>query len=130
MEGWDEALHEIGRLSFSTVLSPENAAALLKSVEDLPVLIVAGAEDALVSLKSAQAMSSKLVNSVSLFLYVFVISSENFRWFELSESLYHPNKVAAYVSIVIFLAKNRVVIHNTNQPSTIADYIFFYMNTC
>ncbi|KAJ0971260.1 hypothetical protein J5N97_019219 [Dioscorea zingiberensis] len=63
VEGWDEALHEIGRLSFATVLSPENAAALLKSVEDLPVLIVAGAEDALVSLKSAQAMASKLVNS-------------------------------------------------------------------
>ncbi|KAH7686614.1 Prolyl aminopeptidase protein [Dioscorea alata] len=63
VEGWDEALHEIGRLSFSTVLSPENGASLLRSVEDLPVLIVAGAEDALVSLKSAQAMSSKLVNS-------------------------------------------------------------------
>lgn len=63
VEGWDEALHEIGRLSYATVLSPQNAAALLKSVEDLPVLVVAGAEDALVSLKSAQAMASKLVNS-------------------------------------------------------------------
>jgi hypothetical protein len=34
-------------------------------VEDLPVLVVAGSEDALVSVKSAQAMASKLVNSVS-----------------------------------------------------------------
>eukprot|EP00268_Persea_americana_P039340 TRINITY_DN38943_c0_g1_i2.p1 TRINITY_DN38943_c0_g1~~TRINITY_DN38943_c0_g1_i2.p1 ORF type:complete len:656 (+),score=103.05 TRINITY_DN38943_c0_g1_i2:343-2310(+) len=63
VEGWDEALHEIGRLSFATVLSSQNATALLKSVEDLPVLVVAGAEDALVSLKSAQAMASKLLNS-------------------------------------------------------------------
>ncbi|KAJ6802533.1 uncharacterized protein M6B38_192045 [Iris pallida] len=63
VEGWDEALHEIGRLSFSTVLSPQTAAGLLKSVEDLPVLVVAGAEDALVSVKSAQTMASKLVNS-------------------------------------------------------------------
>nr|XP_010925129.1 uncharacterized protein LOC105047761 isoform X1 [Elaeis guineensis] len=63
VEGWEEALHEIGRLSFATVLSPQNAATLLKSVEDLPVLVVAGAEDALVSLKSAQTMASQLANS-------------------------------------------------------------------
>ncbi|XP_077211583.1 uncharacterized protein LOC143846873 [Tasmannia lanceolata] len=63
VEGWDEALHEIGRLSFATVLSSQNAAALLESVEDLPILVVTGAEDSLVSLKSAQAMASKLVNS-------------------------------------------------------------------
>lgn len=63
VEGWDEALHEIGRLSFATVLSPQTEAGLLKSVEDLPVLVVAGAEDALVSLKSTQTMASKLVNS-------------------------------------------------------------------
>lgn len=63
VEGWDEALHEIGRLSFATVLSPQNAEALLRSVEDLPILVVAGAEDALVSLKYSQAMASKLVNS-------------------------------------------------------------------
>lgn len=66
MEGWDEALHEIGRLSFATVLSSQSAAALLKSAEDLPVLVVAGAEDVLVPLKSVQAMASKLVNSVSI----------------------------------------------------------------
>ncbi|XP_020099271.1 uncharacterized protein LOC109717780 isoform X2 [Ananas comosus] len=62
-EGWDEALHEIGRLSFATVLSAQNAASLLKSIEDLPVLVIAGAEDVLVPLKSAQAMASQLVNS-------------------------------------------------------------------
>ena len=55
----------MGRLSFSTVLSSKRATDLLKSVEDLPVLVVAGSEDALVSVKSAQAMASKLVNSVS-----------------------------------------------------------------
>lgn len=63
MEGWDEALHEIGKLSFSTVLSPQNADALLQSVGDLPVLVVTGAEDALVPLQSVQAMASKLANS-------------------------------------------------------------------
>ncbi|CAL2245690.1 unnamed protein product [Prunus armeniaca] len=63
VEGWDEALHEIGRLSYETFLSPKNAESLLKAVEDMPVLVIAGAEDALVSLKSSQAMASKLVNS-------------------------------------------------------------------
>ncbi|KAF8086874.1 hypothetical protein N665_0609s0006 [Sinapis alba] len=63
VEGWDEALHEIGRLSSETVLAPQNAASLLKAVENLPVLVIAGAEDALVPLKSSQAMASKLLNS-------------------------------------------------------------------
>ncbi|VVA36563.1 PREDICTED: alpha/beta [Prunus dulcis] len=63
VEGWDEALHEIGRLSYETFLSPKNAESLLKAVEGMPVLVIAGAEDALVSLKSSQAMASKLVNS-------------------------------------------------------------------
>ena len=66
VEGWDEALHEIGRLSFAMVLSPQDVAALLKSVEDVPALVVAGAEDVLVPLKSTQTLASKLVNSVSL----------------------------------------------------------------
>lgn len=47
------------------VLAPQNAASLLKAVENLPVLVIAGAEDALVPLKSSQAMASKLLNSVS-----------------------------------------------------------------
>lgn len=63
VEGWDEALHEIGRLSSEMVLSPQNAESLVKAVEDMPMLIITGAEDALVSLNSSQAMSSKFVNS-------------------------------------------------------------------
>ncbi|GAB2269460.1 hypothetical protein Dimus_004378 [Dionaea muscipula] len=63
VQGWDEALHELGKLSCETILSPQHAASLLKAVEHLPVLVVAGAEDALVSLKSSQVMASKLINS-------------------------------------------------------------------
>ncbi|MBA0705399.1 hypothetical protein Golax_017596 [Gossypium laxum] len=63
VEGWDEALHEIGRLSNETILSPQNATSLLKAVEEMPVLVITGAEDAHISLKSSQAMASKLVNS-------------------------------------------------------------------
>ncbi|XP_024008200.1 uncharacterized protein LOC18008218 isoform X2 [Eutrema salsugineum] len=63
VKGWDEALHEIGRLSSEMVLPTQNALSLLKAVENVPVLVVAGAEDALVSLKSSQIMASKLVNS-------------------------------------------------------------------
>ncbi|XP_059644056.1 uncharacterized protein LOC132285845 [Cornus florida] len=63
VEGWDEALYEIGRLSSETVLSPWNEASLFKAIDDLPVLVIAGAEDAFVPLKSAQAMASKFVNS-------------------------------------------------------------------
>lgn len=80
MEGWDEALHEIGRLSFATVLSPQNAEALLRSVEDLPILVVAGAEDALVSLKYSQAMASKLVNSVSIIVTLQPTDTKYHRW--------------------------------------------------
>ena len=65
VEGWDEAVHEISRLSCETVLSPQHSAALLKAVAGMPVLVIAGAEDVLVPLKSSQAMASKLVNSVS-----------------------------------------------------------------
>ncbi|KAK6148938.1 hypothetical protein DH2020_016463 [Rehmannia glutinosa] len=60
VEGWDEALHEIGKLSYETVLSPQDAALMLKAVETLPVLVIAGAEDVLVPLKSVQTMASKL----------------------------------------------------------------------
>ncbi|KAG5228969.1 hydrolase family protein [Salix suchowensis] len=63
VEGWDEAVHEIGKLSCETVLSPQHSAALLKAVSGMPVLVIAGAEDVLVPLKSSQAMASKLVNS-------------------------------------------------------------------
>ncbi|KAI7985566.1 putative hydrolase YugF [Camellia lanceoleosa] len=63
VEGWDEALHEIGKLSFESVLSRQNATSLLQAIKDLPVLVIAGAEDVLVPLKSAKVMASKLVNS-------------------------------------------------------------------
>ncbi|KAK4413901.1 hypothetical protein Salat_2802900 [Sesamum alatum] len=63
VEGWDEALHEIGKLSYETVLPPHTAALILKAVETLPVLVIAGAEDVLVPLKSVQILASKLVNS-------------------------------------------------------------------
>lgn len=65
VEGWDEALHEIGKLSCETVIPPPNAASLLKAVEALPILVIAGAEDVIVPLKSVQTMASKLVDSVS-----------------------------------------------------------------
>jgi pimeloyl-ACP methyl ester carboxylesterase len=73
VEGWDEALHEIGRMSFATVLSAQHAADLLKSVYYLPVLVVAGAEDVLVSLKSAQAMASKFAKSVRAIFLKFYL---------------------------------------------------------
>ncbi|CAJ1951231.1 unnamed protein product [Sphenostylis stenocarpa] len=63
VEGWDEALHEIGKLSSETILSTKNAESLLQAVGDIPVLVIAGSEDSLVSLNSCQAMASKLVNS-------------------------------------------------------------------
>nr|XP_043626525.1 uncharacterized protein LOC122597986 [Erigeron canadensis] len=63
VEGWDDALHEIGRLSSETILTQQNESLLVKAVDDTPLLIIAGAEDALVPLKSVQAMASKFVNS-------------------------------------------------------------------
>ncbi|OIW15840.1 hypothetical protein TanjilG_04375 [Lupinus angustifolius] len=63
VEGWDEALHEIGKLSSETILSVKNAESLLQDVEDIPMLVIAGAEDSLVSLKCCQAMASKFINS-------------------------------------------------------------------
>lgn len=69
LEAWDEALNEISKLSYEMILSPQNASNLLKSMGDLPVLVVAGAEDALVPLKSSQVLASKLANSVSLHIH-------------------------------------------------------------
>uniref|UniRef100_A0A164U7G3 AB hydrolase-1 domain-containing protein n=1 Tax=Daucus carota subsp. sativus TaxID=79200 RepID=A0A164U7G3_DAUCS len=63
VEGWVEALHEIGRLSSETVLSPKDAASLVAAVQNIPVLVIAGAEDAVVSLDSVQTMASNFVNS-------------------------------------------------------------------
>ncbi|KAG6429915.1 hypothetical protein SASPL_107972 [Salvia splendens] len=74
VEGWDQALHEIGKLSYETVLQPQTAALMLNAVEALPVLVIAGAEDALVPLKSVQTLASKLLNSVSSSLFTSLIS--------------------------------------------------------
>ncbi|XP_076933033.1 uncharacterized protein LOC143598782 [Bidens hawaiensis] len=63
VEGWDTSLYEIGKLSSDTVLTEENASSLVKAVEDTPVMVIAGSEDALVPLKSVQTMASKFVNS-------------------------------------------------------------------
>lgn len=79
VEGWEEALHEIGKLSYETVLTPKNEELLLKAVEKLPVLVIAGADDVIVPLKSVQSMASKLVNSVSPMLSLSFISSSS--WF-------------------------------------------------
>ncbi|KAK9078282.1 hypothetical protein SSX86_002339 [Deinandra increscens subsp. villosa] len=63
VEGWDEALHEIGKLSSETIFTQQNESLLVKAVDDTPLLVIAGAEDALVPLKSVQAMAAKFVNS-------------------------------------------------------------------
>lgn len=73
VEGWDEALHEIGKLSSETILSAKNAESLLQAVENIPVLVIAGAEDLLVSLKTSQAMASKFKNSVSVILFTIFL---------------------------------------------------------
>lgn len=65
MEGWDDSIREISKVSHAGILSSQNATILLKSMGGLPVLVVSGAEDKLVSLKSSQVMASKLANSVS-----------------------------------------------------------------
>lgn len=63
VEGWDEAVHEIGKLSSENILSAKNAESLLQDVKEISLLVIAGAEDSLVSLKSCQTMASKFVNS-------------------------------------------------------------------
>lgn len=73
VEGWEEAVHEIGKLSSETVLSPQNAESLLQAVEDFPVLVIAGSEDSLVSLKYCQAMASKLKNSVRILFFTIFL---------------------------------------------------------
>ncbi|XP_031488302.1 uncharacterized protein LOC116256177 [Nymphaea colorata] len=62
IEGWDEAFQEIGT-SFASTLSLQNASLLLEAVGNLPVLVVAGAKDRLVPLKSSQTLALKLMNS-------------------------------------------------------------------
>eukprot|EP01018_Ginkgo_biloba_P021043 Gb_13616 [translate_table: standard] len=63
VEGWDNALAEVSRLSIGNMLSSNNASELFKALQGLPVLIAAGAEDILVSLRSSQALASRFSNS-------------------------------------------------------------------
>lgn len=63
VEGWDNALAEVGKLSIGTMLSSNNVLALLKALQWLPVLIATGAEDILVPLRSSQALASKFSDS-------------------------------------------------------------------
>ena len=69
MEGWDNSLVEVSKLSIQTMLSLNNVLALLKGLQWLPVLIATGAEDILVSLRSSQVLASKFSDSVSISLF-------------------------------------------------------------
>ncbi len=67
VEGWDKALAEVNRACMtSAVLSSASAAELIRSVANLPALIVSGVHDKLVPLKASQSLASQLPLSVSL----------------------------------------------------------------
>ena len=63
VEGWDNAIAEISKLSIRTMISASHAWVLLKAVQGLTVLVTVGAEDILVSLQSSQLLASKISNS-------------------------------------------------------------------
>lgn len=66
VEGWDKALAEVSKACMSSaVLSSASAAELVRCVTNLPALIVAGVQDCLVPLKTAQSLTSQLPLSVS-----------------------------------------------------------------
>jgi pimeloyl-ACP methyl ester carboxylesterase len=61
VEGWDKALAEVNRACMtSAVLSSASAAELVRSVANLPALIVSGVHDKLVPLKASQSLASQL----------------------------------------------------------------------
>ncbi|CAK9195848.1 unnamed protein product [Sphagnum jensenii] len=61
VEGWDKALAEVNRACMtSAVLSSASAAELIRSVANLPALIVSGVHDKLVPLKASQSLASQL----------------------------------------------------------------------
>lgn len=67
VENWDKALAEVSKATSATaVLSSSNAADLVRSVSSLPSLLVAGIQDNLVPIKSAQSLASQLPGSVCL----------------------------------------------------------------
>lgn len=67
MENWDKALKEVSKATSATaVLSSSNAADLVRCVANLPALVVAGIQDNLVPIKSAQSLASQFPSSVCL----------------------------------------------------------------
>jgi len=64
VENWDKALAEVSKATSATaVLSSSNAADLVRCVSSLPALLVAGIQDNLVPIKSAQSLASQLPGS-------------------------------------------------------------------
>lgn len=71
VENWDKALSEVSKATSATaMLSSSNAADLVRCVANLPALVVAGIQDNLVPIKSAQHLASQLPGSVCLLLHV------------------------------------------------------------
>lgn len=68
VENWDKALSEVSKATMG--LSTSSAAELLRCMADLPALVVAGIQDNLVPIKSAQSLSSQLPSSVRLLTYL------------------------------------------------------------
>jgi pimeloyl-ACP methyl ester carboxylesterase len=61
VEGWDKALAEVSKACMSSaVLSSASAVELVRCVTNLPALVVAGVQDCLVPLKTAQSLTSQL----------------------------------------------------------------------
>lgn len=64
VENWDKALSEVSKATSATaVLSASSAADLVRCVASLPALVVAGVQDNLVPIKSAQSLTSQLPGS-------------------------------------------------------------------
>eukprot|EP00249_Psilotum_nudum_P017785 c26490_g1_i2 orf=663-2615(-) len=63
VEGWDKALVEVSKASTGVMFLSSSATELVKSLQDLPALIVAGVQDILVPLKSAKALAVQLPHS-------------------------------------------------------------------
>lgn len=61
VENWDKALSEVSKATMG--LSTSSAAELLRCMADLPALVVAGIQDNLVPIKSAQSLTSQLPSS-------------------------------------------------------------------
>jgi len=75
VENWDKALSEVSKATSATaVLSSSDAADLVRCLASFPALVVAGIQDNLVPIKSAQSLASQLPGSVCLFTSVRILS--------------------------------------------------------